>query len=137
MKSEMELFLKKLKEEDFHAKTDERDDKYVISVGLGGKNTNFHIHVVFDKDDHSVALRMFDFVHVTDEQKPVALLWCNSINKEKRWFKFYVDDDGDVIVENDMIVDEQTAGEEVFELMIRMAIVADEAYKDINKAIWS
>lgn len=74
---------------------------------------------------------------MTEDQLPTTLLSCNKINKSKRWVKLYVDDDGDIIVEDDLIVDEQTAGEEVFELMAKMSIIADQAFKEINKAIWS
>lgn len=138
MKSEMELFLKNLKDKGLEpSKVDETDDEYAVTLGMGMKNTNFCLLAIFEKDGHTVALRIYDFIHVTEDQLPTALLSCNKINKSKRWVKLYVDDDGDIIVEDDLIVDEQTAGEEVFELMAKMSIIADQAFKEINKAIWS
>ena len=52
--------------------------------------------------------------------------------------KFYVDpDDKKVSVEDDAIVSEGTAGEEIVELVLRMAAIADKAYPDLNRAIWA
>lgn len=138
MKSEMDLFLRNLQEKGLTAlRVEERENEYVVTLGMGMRNTNFHVFAIFEKNDHKVSLRIFDFIHVTEDQMPAALLCCNNINKSKKWVKLYIDDDGDIIVEDDLIVDEHTAGEEVFELVARMSIIADQAFKEINKAIWS
>ena len=136
MKSEMELFLKILEEKEIKTwRVEEGEKDYYVVLGMGMENTNFHLAAIFSKDEHTVALRIYDFIHVTEDQMPMALLGCNTFNKNKKWVRFYVDKDGDIVVANDMIVDELTAGEEVFELMMRMAFNADEAYKEINKVI--
>ena len=51
--------------------------------------------------------------------------------------KFCIDDDMDIVVADDAVIDEVTAGEEVLELVMRMAAIIDDAYPVINKAIWA
>ena len=132
-----ELFLQELKERDLkHSDVREYDDATVITLGFHLKNTRVEINTVFKTDD-SVALRCYGFLRVNEEQFPQALLCCNSLNQKMRWVKFYVDEDMDVNLEDDAIVDDVTGGKEVFELVMRMAAIADEAYPELNRAIWA
>ena len=62
---------------------------------------------------------------------------CNTLNAKKRWVKFCIDDDMEIVVADDAVIDEVTAGEEVLELVMRMAVNIDDAYPVINKAIWA
>ena len=43
----------------------------------------------------------------------------------------------EINLEDDAIVDDETGGKEVFDLVMRMAAIADEAYPELNRAIWS
>ncbi len=132
-----ELFLEELKERDLkHMDVREVDDVTIIPLGFHLKNTRVEINTVF-KPDNSVALRCYGFLKVNEEQFPQALLCCNSLNQKMRWVKFYVDEDMDVNLEDDAIVDDVTGGKEVFELVMRMAAIADEAYPELNRAIWA
>lgn len=50
MKSEMELFLKNLKDKGLEpSKVDETDDEYVVTLGMGMKNTNFRLLAILRK----------------------------------------------------------------------------------------
>lgn len=132
-----ELFLQELKERDLkHLDVREVDDVTIIPLGFHLKNTRVEINTAF-KPDNSVALRCYGFLKVNEEQFPQALLCCNSLNQKMRWVKFYVDEDMDVNLEDDAIVDDVTGGKEVFELVMRMAAIADEAYPELNRAIWA
>ena len=85
----------------------------------------------------SVGIRCFDFIQIKENQFPQALMCCNTLNAKKRWVKFCIDDDMDIVVADDAVIDEVTAGEEVLELVMRMAAIIDDAYPVINKAIWA
>ena len=77
------------------------------------------------------------FCSVPDEKQVDLMVVCNALNKQYRWFKFYVDDDGDVMVEDDAILSMDNVGDECLELIVRMVNVVDEVYPVFMKAIWA
>ena len=130
-------FIEALEKRDMKYLTVTENENYTaVPVGIRLNNTNVEIVSIFDNDNHTVAVRCFGFIKVNEEQFPKALLCCNKLNKEVRWVKFYVDD-GDINIDDDALVYGDTAGEEVLELVFRMAGIAEDAYPKINKAIWS
>ncbi len=133
-----ELFLEELKKRDLKHLEIREDDKHVlIPLGFQLKSTRVEIVTVFNTDDNAVAIRCMGFLTISEDQFPQALMCCNELNKKVRWVKFYIDDDLDINIEDDAIVDEITGGKEMFELVMRMAAIADDAYPQLNKAIWS
>ena len=98
------------------------------------KNTNIKVNFIFE--DEKVGIRCYSLLKVNEDQFASALICCNELNCKKRWVKFCIDEDFDVNIEDDAIVSLSTAGEEVFELLIRLCMIADEAYPVLNKAIW-
>lgn len=114
-----------------------KDGREIVRLGFKLENAKMTLLVVFDPEGKSVAIRCFDFIQIKENQFPQALMCCNTLNVEKRWVKFCIDDDMDIIVEDDAVIDEVTAGEEVLELVMRMAAIIDDAYPVINKAIWA
>ncbi len=69
------------------------------------------------------------------QEKTYKLL--NAENAKYRWIKFYVDDDNDIRAEMDAVLDLDTAGDECFELMLRMCDIVDDAYVEIQKGFWA
>ena len=133
-----ELFLKELESQNLpHLPIIETEGRTVIPLGYKLKNTRVEIKTMFTEGDNSVAIRCFGFLKVNEDQFPQALLCCNRLNKKMRWVKFYIDEELDVNLEDDAIVDDETGGKEVFDLVMRMAAIADEAYPELNRAIWS
>ena len=62
---------------------------------------------------------------------------CSKLNNEFRWIKFYVDErDNTITLADDAIVQLDTCGEEIWEIMVRLSDIADDAYPTIMKAIW-
>ena len=120
-----------------HQPVIKEDGRTVIPLGFNLKQYKVRILVFFFDDNNTVAIRCFDFLSVNEDQFPKALVCCNDLNRTKRWVKFYIDDDLDICIEDDAIVDEMTAGQEVLELVMRMVAIADDAYPIMNKAIWS
>lgn len=133
-----ELFLEELKQHDLkHLPIHEDDEHVMIPLGFQLKSTRVEIVTLFNTDDNAVAIRCMGFLKISEDQFPQALMCCNELNKKVRWVKFYIDDDLDINIEDDAIVDEVTGGKEMFELVMRMAAIADDAYPQLNKAIWS
>lgn len=133
-----ELFIEELSKHDMkHLPIREDGKRTLIPLGFQLKHTRAEILTVFTDEDNSVAIRCMGFLSVNEEQFPQALLCCNGLNQRMRWVKFYVDDDLDINIEDDAIVDDVTGGKEIFELVMRMAAIADEAYPEINRAIWA
>ena len=59
------------------------------------------------------------------------------MNQEYRWVKFYVDEkENSVTIADDAIIQLDSCGEEIFELMYRLADIADDVYPEFMKAIW-
>ena len=114
-----------------------KDGSEIVRLGFKLENAKMTVIVVFDPNGRSVGIRCFDFIQIKENQFPQALMCCNTLNAKKRWVKFCIDDDMDIVVADDAVIDEVTAGEEVLELVMRMAAIIDDSYPVINKAIWA
>ncbi len=116
------------------------DEKDLIITGVGGlKNKgSIRIYVIFDKDEHAAAIRSFDYVTFPEEKKDKIYEVCSQMNDCYRWAKFYVANDGkSVTVADDAVITLDNCGEEIFELILRMASIADGAYPEFMKAMWA
>ena len=118
----------------------ESNDGKVLKVGIGGlKNKgSVDILVFFDDDDTSVGIRCFNICSVPENKKQDIYKVCSQQNHRFRWVKFYVgSEDNSVSAEDDAVIQPESCGEEIFELILRMAGVVDEAYPIFMKALWS
>lgn len=129
-----DAFEKTLKSKDL--KFNRIDDRaFIISFGAENKD-NIEIIIAFDKDgDHYVALKCYKVAKFNAENVGKGIVCANEQNAKFRWVKFYIDDDMEVTCEADGILTEETAGDEAFELMIRMLNIVDEAYLAFMKAV--
>ena len=112
----------------------------VLSVEVGGLDNKgtLQIFIVFDDDNEAAALRVHDYVKVPENRLPAIFKVCNEMNAAYRWVKFYVDkEDNSITVEDDAIIQPESCGEEIFELLLRIADISNEAYPNFMKAIYS
>lgn len=112
----------------------------VVTLSWASKKVpnGIKVLVAFDQDNnHGVHFVCNGFAVVPEEKLGAVLMACNGLNKLYRWFKFYIDDDMDVMVEDDAIVDIESVGKECLELILRMVNVVGDAYDPIMKAIYS
>ncbi len=130
-------FINVLNAKEYRYDVTERDDDVVVTLGFDLDNTKVRINVFVDDDNKHVALRCFGFVKATQDTFAKALLACNKCNTDYRWVKFVIDDDMDVNVNDDAIISADTAGEELFELVIRMTSIVDDCYPIFMKEIWA
>lgn len=137
MNKSVESFLKEL--EARHYKTSnvvEIGNKTAVELKFSLGNTKVTILVVFD-DERTVAIRCLDYIRVSEAQFAQALIGCNEMNKQMRWVKFVLNDENFIGLEDDAVVEPETAGSEIVELILRMASIADDAYPQINKLLWA
>lgn len=115
-----------------------RGEMPVISVGMHLRSTNIDILIFFDQDGDSLHMStMLPFV-VPAEKLPAVLMAVNAANKSYRWIDYYVDmDDNTVMGEMDAVVDAATAGDETFELVMRMCSIVDDVFPILMRTIYS
>ena len=94
--------------------------------------------VVFDSNNgervHFMGNR---FIKVPEDKTVDLVLACNALNKKYRWFKFYVDTDSDLMVEDDAILSLDNVGDECLEIVIRLVEVVNESYQVLMRALWT
>lgn len=115
------------------------EEKNYIRTGVGGlKNKgNINITIFFDDNDRTVAVRSFEYCSFPAEKKSAMYEICSKLNYEYRWIKFYVEEsDNTIALADDVIVQLDTCGDEIWEIIVRLSSIADEAYPQIMKAIW-
>lgn len=110
----------------------------IISISFDADNvSSVRFAVFFDNDGESIHIQSIGYVKIPSEKLHPMYRIMNDLNRKFRWAKFSIDDDGDVIVEDDAIIDLESAGEEVFQEIIHLVQIADDAYPVIQKAIWA
>ena len=118
----------------------ETDDGKALFVGFGGlKNKgDLEILLIFDDDDRAVAIRAVDVATAPENKHAELFRLCSNLNFKYRWVKFYVNKKrGAIAAEDDAVINPDSAGEEIFELILRMAGIVDQAYPEIMKALWT
>ena len=114
-------------------------DGTALKLGIGGLDNKGRMDIIvfFDDDDGAVALRSFDLCTFGPNRREKMYEVCSDLNARFRWVKFFVDEqDNTLTVADDGVVQLDTVGAEVFELVMRMASIVDEGYPEIMKAIW-
>ena len=110
----------------------------VVRTGWNLDNTKLEIYYFFAENNENVHIEGRNFVKVPKDSIDKMYKLCNEINRKFRWFKFTIDEDRlDMVVEDDAVIQLDSCAEEVFELMIRMTQVVDEAYPQFMKAIYA
>ena len=74
---------------------------------------------------------------VPEERMANMLLAVNKTNKAYRWIKWYIDDDRDVIADCDAVIDDSSASQECFEIILRMAHIIDTAYPELMRSMYA
>lgn len=138
MRQEAEAYIKLMDEKGIR-----HDDIFILKSGKFDvvtrwnlEETTVTIRAVFDDNGHTVAIRCFRLARAKEDRFVDVLKTCNELNNRFRWFKFTIDNDSDINMEIDCIVNEETAGEVVLELVQRLCNIVDEAYPELMEAIY-
>ena len=135
MKVCAEKFTSKLDSENLtYDVLDDNEERTVIAFPYDGKRTLFF----FEEDDGSYYVKMRTYVEegIAEDKYGQAVLMANLLNCDYRWVKFCVTKDNDFIVDQDAILDPNSAGEECFEMLIRNVHIIKDARPHIMKAIF-
>lgn len=130
-----------LKEKEIIFNEIEGDRKKIIDLPFGRQlfdnmDKSIDVLIFVDEDGGSVHVQTEPIVHVPDNRLAQLLVACNTLNKQYRWLKFYIDDENDVMVNIDAVIDSVTAGDECMELAIRTINIVDSAYPTLMQALW-
>jgi len=110
----------------------------VIRINYTGKNgNNMTFLYFFDADGKTLSVKIVDLCKVTTEKLMDMYVTVNEINAQYRWVKLYIDKDNDIPVEGDAIVDNLTAGDECFEILLRFLSISNDIYPRLMKVLWS
>ena len=94
--------------------------------------------VIFDKDNHNgVHFMCQGFCKAPQNKVEAMYAVCNACNKQSRWVKFYTNDDGDIVAEDDAILDMANVGRECIELVARIVRIVGESFPTFMKAIYA
>lgn len=91
-------------------------------------------------NDNDIAARIFGLISKIPKEKRTRVMEaCNVLNRKVRFFKFYVDTDGDINVEYDFLVhsSDECIGEMAFEIFVRTMHILDNEYEIFMKALYS
>ena len=120
---------------DYSPASEERDE--YIRVTFSGKNANTLSTVFFfDGNGKSVNVKSYGIANVAEDSLMRMYVKLNELNAQYRWVKFYINSENEVTVSGDAIIDEETGGEECFEICMRYVRIIDECYPGIMKTLW-
>lgn len=129
-----ELFKNKLEAMDYHYNLRELEDGEIcIDFPYSGKA----VKLFFNGEDGGYLSIYCIFENVPNDKIVDLIVVCNEFNSKYKWVKFYVDDDGDLILQDDAILNVETAADEAMELLVRLIKIGDEAKPAIMKAIYA
>lgn len=95
------------------------------------------LHILADLENTNLALRCFDVCRVPKDQLARMEHCLNELNRRRRWYHFYMDEEGGVVAACDAVVAPGTAGPVGMELILRGVDAVDESYPILMKALWS
>ncbi len=108
-----------------------------VSCGVNGKITTVDFNFFFDQDGHAFTMRVFRLFAVPIDRKLQIMEVMNSVNKDYRWVKFFIDGESWMSVQADAVVTGENAGDVAMELMIRAMRIIDETYPKFMHEIWA
>ena len=116
-------FIETLKVKELNFGVHEPNDETIVTFPYHGRTTL----IVFSgsNGDHVQLITVVEAVPA--EHYEEAVLACNKLNCIYRYVKFFVDKDNDIVTYVDAIVNEETAGEECFKLLVYNCQTLDEA----------
>lgn len=133
MKACAEAIIDKLNERELKfQQREDSDGDVIIHFYLDQKP----ITIISTGDNGEYVQIVTHYEHVSDDKMTDMLLLSNSLNAQYKWLKFAIDRDNDLMIFTDAIVDVDTAGDEVFELVARRAVMMDEIKPKIMRTLY-
>lgn len=125
------------KANNIRCRINETQSTSAVEAGFTGENTQMTVRFISTDNDNDVAARILSFVKVPANKRSAVLEAINGLHRRFRYASFSVDDDGDVVVAYDFPLRTSDPGDIAVEMFIRLVKIADQAYPELMKAIWS
>ena len=114
MKDLAKEFTDLLDAKDLHYSTfDDSDGDTFVRISLKHMETTF----IFSGSDGEYVSMYSPFATIPENKLPDLLIVCNSLNSQYKWLKFYLNKDNDLMIQDDAIIHEGSAGDECLELL--------------------
>ncbi len=109
----------------------------VLTCGWDFQGGSIRLFFFFDDDAH-VHTQGVQFAKIPESAYDKMYKLMNDLNAKYKLAKFVFDAErGDIKVEDDAVVSLDTCGEEMFEIMIRIVKIVEDAFPTIQRAIWA
>ena len=111
------------------------DDKPSVFINYNGDNfNNLTFSFFFDEGGDAVSVKVFSIMQFTKAQLPDAYAFCNEMNNEWRWVRFYVDSDDEFTADMDAVVHptSPTCGQECVAILRRCVRIVDKVCGELN-----
>ncbi len=113
------------------------DGGTLMVAGFNGQMATYDLLMVFDKEDHTVMIRVGRLAKIPIDRQFEVLSALNELNREYRFVSFYSDAEDFVTVQTDRVIAANETADPVMEMIVRVVQILDGAYPRIMKAIWS
>ena len=111
------------------------DDKPSVFIKYNGDNfNNLTFSFFFDEGGEAVSIKVFSIFQFSKSQLPDAYKFCNEMNNEWRWIRFYVDSDDEFTADYDAVIhpNSPTCGSECVALLRRAVRIVDKVCGELN-----
>jgi hypothetical protein len=125
------LFTDELVAQNFAYSAHDMADGAVVSFPCCGMDTNF----IFSGVEGRYVSMYTLMAAVPPEKIKEVIQLCNTLNNETKWFKFYVDDENDLMMQDDAILLPEYAADECFELLERRIKVLEKVKATVLRAV--
>lgn len=106
------------------------------SFSLDG--TSVDIYIQFGEDECDAHFEGRNFINIPKDKEEVVYKICNVCNDNYRWVKFVLDEDSKAFCcRCDAVIQLDSCAAEVYEIMMRICSIIDNAYPKIMKALWA
>ncbi len=126
-------FINELNARELTYNFNENGNNELVSIGFD----KFTLLCIFSGEKGEYFTIFTSYAHCEKDKSLDVIIALNQLNATYKWTKFYLDKDNDIIIDTDAIIDEETSGDECFELVARFVNIIKEANNDIMRAIYA
>lgn len=109
-----------------------------VDTSFTGSNCSVRIRFINSDDDNDVKVLTENFAKFPESKRIKGLELINDLNRNYKYIKFSIDDDGDLCAQYDLPVSaaDENLGSIVIEIAMRCAKIVDDSYPKIMQSIW-
>ena len=129
----VDSFIAALKSEGI--KFSKSDDKASVFIQYDGDNfEDLTFSFFFDEGGEALSIKVFSIMQFTKDQLPDAYKFCNEMNNEWRWIRFYVDSDDEFTADMDAAIHptSSTCGQEIVNMLHRAVRIVDKVCGELK-----